>query len=104
MKNPVKRTEGAMEDEKDMVNSPGNRGRFWLRLERIVSITSILASLATAAGIFFVIYQIRQTNTIEGRRVAVEAIRQTRSAEFIKAFRQLKTAYQTKRIDEKDKD
>ena len=87
-----------------MVNSHRHREGFWLRVERIAAIVSIFASVATVAGIFFLIYQIRQTNTIEKRRFAVEAIRQTRSAEFIKAFRQLKTAYETKQVNEKDKD
>jgi len=93
-----------MEDEQETVKSPNHQGRVWCRVERIASIVSISASLATVAGIFFLICQIRQTNTIESRRVAVEAIRQTRSAEFIKAFRQAKLAYQTGQINEKDKD
>lgn len=101
---PAKLTEGSMEDVKDIINSPGNRDRFWLRVERMASIAAIGASLATVAGIFFVIYQIRLSNTIEKRRVAVEAVRQTRSAEFIKAFRQSKVVYQTGKIDAKDKD
>src|SRR2546427_527753 len=98
---PNETTEGVM-DEKETVNSHGHRGRFWLRVERIASIASILASLATVAGIFFLVYQIRQSNTVEKRRFAVEAIRQTRSAEFIKAFRQVKTASKTGQINEKD--
>jgi len=101
---PIETPEGALKDEKEMATSHGDRGRFWLSVERIASIVSIFASLATVAVIFFLTYQIRQTNTIEKRRFAVEAIRQTRSAEFIKAFRQSKLAYQTGQIDEKDKE
>jgi hypothetical protein len=99
---PIGTTEGATEDKKELTSKPGHRIRFSLgAFERVLS---ILASLATAAGIFFAIYQIRLSNTIEKRGVAVEAIRQTRSSEFIKAFRQLKTAYETRQVEEKDKD
>src|SRR5205823_464076 len=99
---PIETTESVVEDEREMASSSGRPSRSWFgAMERFVS---ILASLAIVAGIFFAIYQIRLSNAIERRRVAVEAIRQTRSAEFIKSFRQLKAANQTGRIDEKDKD
>lgn len=99
---PIETTEGVIEDKKELISSPRHRIRLSLgALERVLS---ILASFATAAGIFFAFCQIRLSNTIEKRGVAVEAIRQTRSAEFIKAFRQLKTAYENKQVDEKDKD
>jgi|SRR5215216_1379192 hypothetical protein len=93
-----------MEDEKKTVSSSAREGTFWIKVERMVSIGSIFANLATVAGIFFVIWQIQLSNTLENRRVAIEAVRQTRTSEFIKAFRQAKLASQTGRIDEKDKD
>lgn len=93
-----------MEDEKETVGSSAHEGTLWIKVERMVSIGSIVASLATVAGIFFVIYQIQLSNRVEERRVAIEAVRQTRSPEFIKAFRQAKLASQTGHIDEKDKD
>jgi hypothetical protein len=99
---PIGTTEVVAEDKKEFTSKPVPRARF--SLEAFERILSILASVATAAGIFFAIYQIRLSNTIEKRGVAVEAIRQTRTAEFIKAFRQLKTAYETRQVDEKDKD
>lgn len=99
---PIDTTESGTEDKKELTSKPKHRLRFSLEVfERLLS---ILASLATAAGIFFAIYQIRLSNMIEKRGLAVEAIRQTRTAEFIKAFRQLKTAYETRQVDEKDKD
>lgn len=99
---PIDATEAVTEHKKELTSEPGHRLRFSLgAFERLLS---ILASLATAAGIFFAIYQIRLANTAEKRGLAVEAIRQTRTAEFTKAFRQLKTAYETRRVDEKDKD
>jgi hypothetical protein len=102
VKASIESKESVLEDEKEMVKSPGHPGRFRLRaIERKVS---ILASLAIVAGVFFAISQIRLSSAIEKRRVAVEAVRQIRSAEFIKAFRRLKTVYQTRQVDEKDKD
>jgi len=99
---PAGTVEGVTEDKKELPSKPTQRLRFSLgSFERILS---ILASLATAAGIFFAIYQIRLSNAIEKRGLAVQAIRQTRTAEFIKAFRRLKTAYETRQVEEKDKD
>jgi hypothetical protein len=53
---------------------------------------SLLANIAVVAGIWFAVSQIRQTEKIEKRRVAIEAVNQARSAEFLKAYRQLKSA------------
>jgi hypothetical protein len=98
---PIGTTEVVTEDKKEF-SKPAPRAGFSLGgFERLLS---ILASFATAAGIFFAFYQIRLSNTIEKRGLAVEAIRQTRTPEFIKAFRQLRTAYETRQVDEKDKD
>ena len=80
------------------------RRRVWQTVEQIPSIASIAANVATATGIFVLIFQLTQTNSIERRRVAIETIRQTRTPEFLKAFRQAKLAYETGSVDEKDKD
>lgn len=65
------------------------------RLERLLS---ILANTAVIAGIIFAFFQIIQTNQAEKRRIAIEAIRQVRTNEFLKANDELKTAYATRHI------
>ena len=96
-------TEGRVDDKKESVKISTPR-RTWFRVEEIAFLVSIVANVATAAGIILLVFQLSQTNTIESRRVAIEAIRQTRSPEFLKAFRQAKLVSQTEEIDEKDKD
>lgn len=97
----AKELEEVIVDEKEMVNMVGLPDKLWFRtIERTLS---VLASLAVVAGIWFAIYQVNLSNTIEKRRVAVEAIGQTRSAEFLKDYRNVKTAYQTKQIESKEK-
>jgi len=59
----------------------------------------MLASIAIIVGIIFAYIQINQANDLEKRRTAVEAIRQTRSNEFLKAYARLKKeSLKTKQI------
>src|ERR1043166_5092849 len=97
-------TDTKVMDDSEPVKVFRERRRIWPTVGQITSIASIAANLATAAGIFVLIFQLTQTNSIESRRVAIEAIRQTRTPEFLKAFRQAKLAYETGSVDEKDKD
>lgn len=63
---------------------------------------SFLANVAVIGGIWFAATQIRQADVTERRRVAIEAVGQTRSPEFLTAYRRLKDAYTSKQVELKD--
>jgi HEAT repeat protein len=65
---------------------------------------SFLANVAVVVGIVFALYQIKQGELTERRRVAIEAVGQIRSAEFLKAYRKVKVAYHSKQVKEEDRD
>lgn len=82
----------------------------WLWLNSVQKIMSILASLAVILGVVIALRQLRQTDTIEQqrsvqseiaekRRLAIEAVSQTRSVEFLRAYRRLKVAYTTQHLE-----
>jgi|SRR5579885_398448 len=83
--------------------SPGERTKeHWFRsVERLFS---FFANVAVVVGIMFALYQIKQAELTERRRVAIEAVGQVRSAEFLKDYRMLKAAYSSKHVKEEDKD
>ena len=93
--------ESVVVDEK-VVKKVGLPDKLWFRT--LQGISAVVANVVVLAGVGFAIQQIRSSNEKESRRIAIEAVGQTRSAEFTKAFRQLKAAYETKRIDQKDKE
>ncbi len=77
------------------------RARMFKTMERLLS---LMANATVVVGIVFAFYQIRQAELMEKRRVAIAAIGQTRTAEFLKAFRILKTVHESKRIKEEEKE
>jgi hypothetical protein len=83
-----------------MVNKSDFANRIWfIRTERIIS---IFADLAVIIGIIFAFYQIIQSDQAEKRRVAIEAISETRSPEFLKAYTRLITACKAGNIEDKN--
>jgi hypothetical protein len=68
-----------------------NYGR--TRLHNFQYITTIFANIAVIAGIIFAIIQIDQSTRSERRRVAIEAVKEVRTNDFLKAYARLKTAY-----------
>ncbi len=62
-------------------------------VERLISIAS---NIAVIAGIVFAFIQVDQSNQSEKRLVAIEAIRQTRTDDFIKSYTRVKSAFQLK--------
>lgn len=84
----------------------------WFWLSPVQKIMSILASLAVIIGVVIALRQLRQTDTIERqrslqsevaekRRLAIESVGQTRSVEFLRAYRRLKVAYSNRYIEAK---
>lgn len=63
---------------------------------------SVITNIAVIAGIIFAYVQIKQANRTEKRRIAIEAVSLTRTAEFLKAYSILKTAYNTKKVEDKN--
>jgi hypothetical protein len=63
---------------------------------------SFFANVAVVVGIGFAVYQVRQTDVTERRRIAIEAVGQTRSPEFLTAYRRLKDAYASKQVNAGD--
>jgi len=57
------------------------------------SVASFLANVAVLIGIGFALIQLIQSDKSEKRRLAIEAVNQTRSSEFLNAYANLKTAY-----------
>lgn len=64
---------------------------------------SLLANAAVVTGIGFALYQLHQSNTFEKRRIGIEAVSQTKSAEFLKAYRMLKSAEETRQVADEEK-
>lgn len=69
------------------------------RLSRTVSILSISKSFAVIVGIIIALAQLIQSDRLEKRMIAIEAVDKTRSSEFLKAYSNLKFESPTARID-----
>jgi hypothetical protein len=61
-------------------------------------IASFLADLAVILGIGFAVIQITHSDRSERRRFAIEAVNQTRSAPFLKAYANLKNSYKDGKV------
>ncbi len=70
-------------------------------LDNLLIYTTILSNLAVLSGIIFGVIQIRQNTTSEKRIIAIEAISQLESRDFLKAFARLKTVYKEKQFSDK---
>lgn len=101
---PVETKDELARGDKGAVGASGSLRLFRTIWKRLTRALSVLANLSVFLGIVFAVYQIGNANRTERRRFAVEATRQTKAPEFIKSLRQMKEAYETKRVDEKDKD
>jgi hypothetical protein len=75
----------------------GSRPETWE--DRLGKRVQLLANLVVVAGIFFALYQFNESIKAEQRRLAIEAVSQTRSADFLKAYADLKTAYRDGRVE-----
>jgi hypothetical protein len=69
------------------------------KLARSVQWATLFTNIAVMAGILFAYYQFTEANKAERRRLAIEAVSQTRSAEFLKAYADLRTAYHDGRVE-----
>ena len=67
------------------------------KLKYINKSLTILSNIAVVLGILFAIIQIRQNIHTEKRMVAINAVNQLRSKEFLKSYANLKTVYKTKK-------
>lgn len=76
--------------------------RSWLK--QVERYFSLLANISVVIGIAFALYQIHQSNAFEERRTAIAAINQTRSSDFLKSYRSLKTAYETNQLADEERD
>jgi hypothetical protein len=72
--------------------------RYWFK--KIEKAISILANIAVISGIIFAFAQIMQSNNFEKRRISIEAVSQTRSNDFLKAYTRLITAYRSKKVED----
>jgi hypothetical protein len=67
--------------------------------DKSVKLSTLAANLVVVVGIFFAFYQFTQSDAAEKRRLAIEAVSQTRSAEFLRAYADLRTAYHDGRVE-----
>lgn len=65
----------------------------WFR--RAEKLITLSANIAVLLGVIFALDAITRSNESERRRTAIEAISQTRSPEFLRAYARLKTAAQS---------
>lgn len=65
----------------------------WFR--RAEKLLAVFANIAVVLGVIFALDAIRRSNQSEMRRTAIEAISQTRSLDFLKAYARLKTSAQS---------
>lgn len=79
-----------MTSENDFLN------KSWFK--KIEKLISILANVAVICGIIFALVQITQANKSEKRRISIDAVSQTRSNDFLKAYARLKTAYTSQEV------
>lgn len=66
-------------------------------IEKILAMTT---NVFVIVGIFFAFIQLRASQQSERVQNAINAINQTRSSDFLKAYARVKTAAQTKRADD----
>jgi hypothetical protein len=71
--------------------------------KKVERVTALLSSVAVVAGVFFAVYQLKQSDAAERRRAAIESGGRTRSAEFLNDYRVLKAAYLRGHISEEEK-
>ena len=67
--------------------------------KNFVQVVGLLANIAIIVGIAFAFIQIKQANQTERKRVAIEAVRQTRSNEFTQAHTRLRTIYVSQHLN-----
>jgi len=65
-----------------------------LAIECVKATASFLADIAVVLGIAFAVIQLTHADRSERRRVAIDAVNQTRSPAFLKAYTNLKMSYQ----------
>ena len=65
------------------------------KIERLLSMT---ANVVVIAGIFIAVFQLYQARVSEKAQNAINAINQTRSSDFLRAYARLKTAYNSKNV------
>ena len=62
------------------------------RFEKVATLMSIAANVTVVAGIIFAGFQFSHTKHSEKLQTAINAVNQTRSSDFLKAYTRLKTA------------
>jgi hypothetical protein len=72
-------------------------------LKKAERVAAFLSSVAVVAGVFFAVYQLKQSDAAERRRAAIEVVGRTRSAEFLRDYRALKDVYLRGHISEEEK-
>jgi len=70
------------------------------KLNRIEKLVSMTANAVVIAGIFVAVFQLYQVKRTEKAQNAINAINQTRSSDFLKAYANLKTAYNSKKVED----
>jgi hypothetical protein len=65
------------------------------KIDRTVSIISIISNIAVIIGIIFAFAQIVQSNRSEKRLIAIEAVKETRTNDFIKSYTRLKSEFES---------
>lgn len=79
--------------------SSTNRSFFKTLVQTLEKPFALLANVVVVLGIIFALVQYIQSNRAEKRRLAIEAVSQTRSNDFLKAYSNLKAAYRDGRIE-----
>lgn len=78
-------------------------GTGWVWVKRGERVLALFANLAVIFGIWFGVRQLTQADLMERRRIAIEAVAQTRTPEFLSAYRTLKDAYASQQVKKEDK-
>lgn len=79
-------------------------GTRWGWVKPVERFFALLANLAVIGGVWFAVNQLRQADVLEQRRVAIEAVGQTRTPEFLSAYRRLKDAHASQQVKAEDRE
>ncbi|MCK5056366.1 MAG: hypothetical protein KAT34_06915 [Candidatus Aminicenantes bacterium] len=79
----------------------GKRKRFLRRtFNKINHVVTLFMKLSIVVAVILGLLQLHQSNQSEKRLIAIDAVKQTRTVEFLKALTRLREGFENKKIDD----